>query len=527
VSEGLHRLGAVIWTDYLVRLRRPSTAVAFLALVFVAYLWVPDPATGRALMVVEGRRALYNSPAMAVATAMLCSFFIGLFGFYLVSQAIRLDLQTRCGYVIASTPVRNGEYLLGKVCGNALFLGSLAAAYMLSSMVMQLVRGEAPLEPGTYAGHYLVLLLPAIAFVSVVALLFESVPRLAGRLGDVLYFFLWMTLTGLAVGLQEGAARPGAAGILDFMGLAFMVGQFKAATGTGSFAIGASEFDAAKGLFVFPGFRLAGGWLAWRLASLAVPVPLFLLAVVAFHRFDPARVRAVAAGGGRGWGERLNRLVAPLVRLPLAAARAALGRLPGLAGAAAVEAILTLQLHPLVALALAAVSLASLLVPAAGLRGGLLPALFALLAVLLCGASNRERREGTETMIAALPRLGPGYVAWKLAAAAFIALGAAALPAARLAATAPGAAPAALVGALFIAAGATALGLLTGTPKAFLVLFLTFLYVLLNDSGHTAGLDFAGLYGAAGPAVPLAYLSGAALLLAAAHLLHRHRSRDR
>jgi hypothetical protein len=60
---------------------------------------------------------------------------------------------------------------------------------------------------------------------------------------------------------------------------------------------------------------MAGGdWLLARLAAFIPALPVLLLAVVAFHRFDPARVRGAAAPRGRGWLERLEAVAAPLVR---------------------------------------------------------------------------------------------------------------------------------------------------------------------------------------------------------------------
>ena len=69
-------------------------------------------------MQINGARAIYNSAAIGMATAMLATIFVGLFGFYVISNAVRRDIDSRCGYVIASTTMRSGEYLLGKFLGN-------------------------------------------------------------------------------------------------------------------------------------------------------------------------------------------------------------------------------------------------------------------------------------------------------------------------------------------------------------------------------------------------------------------------
>src|SRR5438067_8450527 len=82
---------AIAKADALIRFRRVSTAVMFLLLSAIAYLWVPDPRSGNALMQIGKARALYNSAAIGVATAILGTLFIGLGGFYAVSNAVRRD----------------------------------------------------------------------------------------------------------------------------------------------------------------------------------------------------------------------------------------------------------------------------------------------------------------------------------------------------------------------------------------------------------------------------------------------------
>src|SRR5205807_2983730 len=108
------RLLSVARTDVLIRFRRASSAVLFLILSGIAYFWVPDPRSGTALMQIGRARAFYNSAAIGVATAILGTLFIGLGGFYIISNAIRRDAQTRCGAIIAATTVRSGEYIAGK-----------------------------------------------------------------------------------------------------------------------------------------------------------------------------------------------------------------------------------------------------------------------------------------------------------------------------------------------------------------------------------------------------------------------------
>ena len=92
-----------------------------------------------------------------MGTASLGMIFVGLFGYYVISNAIRRDVVTRCGVIAASTPMRSGEYLLGKFLGNLVFLATFVCGFMLSSMVMLAVRGEARLEPFVFIEQYLLL----------------------------------------------------------------------------------------------------------------------------------------------------------------------------------------------------------------------------------------------------------------------------------------------------------------------------------------------------------------------------------
>src|SRR5207237_4459386 len=111
-------------------------------------------------------------------------------------------------FVAASTTMRTHEYLLGKFLGNVVFLAVFMTGFMVAAMAMLVVRAEAPLEPLVFARQYAILIPSTIVFVSVIAILFESIPWLSGRFGDVVYFFFWATALGVVVnGLENGGSR--------------------------------------------------------------------------------------------------------------------------------------------------------------------------------------------------------------------------------------------------------------------------------------------------------------------------------
>ncbi|HSE41982.1 MAG TPA: hypothetical protein VLH08_14555, partial [Acidobacteriota bacterium] len=174
MNERIQRIVAIVKADFLLRFRKASTAVIFLILCVAAYLWIPAPSSGKALIQFNEQRALYNSSALAIGTSTIFTLLMGLFGYYLVSNSIKKDIQTRTGFILASTTMKNGEYLIGKFAGNVVFLLALSVGFLLSSMIMQLIRGEAPLEPHIFLLYYGAMIPPLIIFVSTVAVVFES-----------------------------------------------------------------------------------------------------------------------------------------------------------------------------------------------------------------------------------------------------------------------------------------------------------------------------------------------------------------
>lgn len=486
---------AIAKADALIRFRRASTAVVFLILSALAYLWVPNPSTGRALMQIGKARALYNSAAIGTATALLGTMFVGLFGFYVISNAIRRDAQTRCGSIIAATTVRSGEYILGKFLGNALFLGVFFAGFMIVSMAMVVVRGEAPLEPLVFLEQYLLIVPPPIIYVSSLAILFESVPWLSGRFGDVLYFFVFMAGMGVATAtaMEGGVAW---AVYFDPTALSSVLMQISAATHTKSLSIGASHFDVSQPPLVYHGIVASGAFLAQRAVSLLVPLPLLLLARASFHRFDPVRVKVAAKGQGK-WLSRANAMLKPLSTQWM--------RWLGGRGMITADAAMTITSAPLIALAIVGCAFAPM------------PIVFAVLAVAIADVACRDQRAGTVALVRSAPRVRERFVWWKTASAGVIAVAFLAVPALRGGAhhLLP-----LLAGAFFVVAAATALGVISGNAKTFIVVFLSFWYLVTNDRGATPALDFAGFYGKATPGIVAAYAAIGAAMLVAAQLVY-------
>lgn len=516
MSSARGQIGSIVLTDLRLRLRRPATLWLVVVLSGMAYMLIPDPSTGLALMVVNGARARYTSQVIATTTAALAGFLLTFVGFYLISNSLRRDLLARTGGIIAATPVSSARFLMGKWLGGAAYLGMVGLFYLLNVMAMHLLRGEGALEPITYLLTYLIILGPAVLVVAALALCFECVPLLAGRLGDVAYFVLWTVLLALgAIGAQGGGNQ-----FLDILGIGFVLRQVNGATGAQSLSIGMTPFNPGLHPWLLPALSLAPGVLLPRLASAVLAVPVLLVARLSFHRFDPARVRGRDQGSGGRWIPRISQSLKPLTRPVSAAGAALLPAAPAALRPVLAECVLSLARSPLTLLAWFGVLAATVTGSDATVHRTLPLAIAVILTLVLADLPTRDRAAGTLGMLFSMPRVQPAYAWIKLGTAAVLAFVFCVPLALRLALGAPGAALSLLIGAGFMAALATALGLLARTPKAFMGVFLLFLYLVLNGA-QAPGLDFAGWNGVATGSTRIGYLVATALLLTVAVAKHR------
>ena len=132
-------------------------------------------------------------------------------------------------------------------------------------------------------------------------------------------------------------------------------------------------------------------------------------------------------------------------------------------------------------------------------------------------------RAGTSAILFGAPRLRERFAIWKLASAFLLALLLSLAPLVQAGARGPREFAALLIGLLFIAALSTALGVISGNAKTYIVVFLSFWYVVVNDKGASPLLDFAGFYGGRSETTLMLYAAIAVAAVIAALLAHRHR----
>lgn len=280
VSRVLYHM---VRADFLERVRRYSFLVTLAAALYLAYA----VATEKVWIVVgQGYRGVYNSAWIGALMSVCCSTFLSLAGFYIVKNSVQRDTDTRVGQILAATPMRKDFYTFAKTLSNFAVLACMVVILMLAALAMQLVRAEAhSFSLWKLWSPFIFLAMPAMLLTAGVAVLFETLPVLRGGVGNVVYFFLWTAALAL-----------GATGVDDPAGLQLVYRSTRNALhaldpgGPQNFNFSLTiGGERAARTFVWNGIDWTFHVLLVRLLWVATAAGLGLLASVFFHRFDPAR----------------------------------------------------------------------------------------------------------------------------------------------------------------------------------------------------------------------------------------------
>jgi hypothetical protein len=550
----LSRLYQIVRADFLERTRRYSTLMILGVVVFLAYSYLPPADAGYVTFSMNGYRGIYNSAWVGGTVTVFCVLTLSFGGFYLVKSAITLDRRTGVGQIIAATPLTKVQYVLAKMVSNWLYLAALAAVALLAAMAMQLALGQVlRIEPWDYLAPYLLIILPALAGVAALAVLFESIPPLRGGLGNVLYFFLFVGgltamvfLTFLSPNSTFDAAESARATWLDPTGSLIVFrsmildGMEEGLGQAHGFVLGRTSpelYGLSRGAtFVYDGVYWTSRILLGRLGWVGAALVLTAVSAVCFDRFDPARVGSkVLQKDGKAQGEvssqvelpaALGSVTTPAMLTPLPATGRA--RWPTLLARTVLS-----ELRLMVKgnrwwwyVVAGGLCLAALLSPADRTRQIWLPLAWIWPLLIWSPLGNRAARHRIEPIIlsAAYPLRTQIPAAWL--AGLIVALATASGAILCLLVAGQWAALLALsVGAAFIPALALALGIWSRSSKLFEVVYLVLWYV--GPMNGTWQLDYLGATDAAFVhSMPLVYVLLTLLLLGFALLGSRRQLRS-
>jgi hypothetical protein len=512
---------SVVLMECILRFRRPSTLALLLISCVAAFLLMPETSSGGVMFLIGAQRTLLNSAVTALTSAVMGGLIFSLMGFYLISNSVTRDRQSGVGQLIAATPLSSLRYLAGKLFGNIAYVAAMVSVFMIACMGMHVIRGEMPLEPMVFINTFAIMFVPSIPCIAAIALLFECVPFLSGRGGEVFFFFFWV-LT-LSVPVVAASAPNGNPWIfaMDLTGMGFFIKEIILVTGTHSFTIGYAPFNAALPPRLFSGLLWEPALIVPRLASVLVTIPFFAIAWASFQRFDPAR-RSSREQSRPGKLSRLGQTFATAwLRLVVPRGGWLVGS-PSFVKAILLDVRLTLALSPLFFIVIVCSSISGLLVPVEGLRTSILPVIFFILVPFLAAISTRDRQRNTAQLIFSAPHVKSQFALLKFFSALTSAVLLAFIPLIRLSFDDPFAAASTLNAVVFLVSAATGLGLLTRTPKTFVVLFLLFLYLAIS-SKTVAAFDVAGLHGIVTPPIILSYTAASILMMAIAVGVERWR----
>ncbi|MFL6656815.1 MAG: ABC transporter permease [Massilia sp.] len=511
---------ALVLNEVRLRMRRTATLVTLLAVVAISWLMIVDPAGGSALIVVGDARVLYTSSALAVGSATLGAMLFGLGGFYLVRGRIAEDVRSGTGSVIASTPVGNALFVVSRWLGGVVYLGALVLAFMLTIMVLQLVRGDGPIEPLVYLQSFTLLLLPMIVFTVSCATLFDNWALLMGKAGDVLFFFVWVAQLAVVMPMTDATAigQVPAVAAIDFNGMGAAMLIVTKAVNTNHVALGGGDFKANVAPVTMTNALWGAKLIAMRGVACLIGLLPLLLAIGVFHRFSPDKVKVSTASKRRSPLAWLNQQLSPVARLVAPLFRLA-ARTPGMPGQVMGDVALTLAINPTALLTLIVASVTALVAPRAALAPIMLSAL-AFWGILISDISTRDRAAGTTDMTGAVHGGIVNRYLRQYAAALALGLFFTGVVALRWSVDQPFRALVLVAGVASMSALATMFGRCSGTARLFMALFLFWEYVEIN-AGKLAYFDAVGFSNSANVQSLSAWLVAGAVALAAGYAWNR------
>jgi hypothetical protein len=503
----------MVRADFLERVRRYSFLVTLAAALWLAYGVAAEKVW---IVVGNGYRGVYNSAWIGALMATCCSTFLSLVGFYIVKNSVQRDGDTRVGQILAATPMRKDFYAMAKTLSNFAVLACMVVVLMIAAVAMQTMRAEShSFSLWKLWSPFLFIALPTMLLTGSIALLFETIPFLRGGIGNVTYFFLWTTMVAL-----------GATGFDDPTGLQLIYRSTRRALiATDPSAGDRFNFSLTIGgehavhTFLWHGIDWTPQVLLGRLLWVAAAAAIVLAASVFFHRFDPV----YSSKGERKKStarqvEHVENIRTPQGRVHLRPLTRGAASFP-FPRLAVVELRLMLKGQRWWWYAVAVgLLIGQLVAPDRAIRSGFLVAAWIWPILLWSQMGCREARHATQALLFSsersltrqLPALWAAGVAVSVLTGGGVAL--------RLALSADWHSFSAwIAGAIFIPSFALALGIWTGSSKAFEAIYTVWWY--MGPAHQIPGLDFMGTTPAS--SAPAFYALAAAVFMAAAYWRRR------
>lgn len=276
--------------DFLQRIRSYYFLITLAVCVFIIYSFVPAIDAGYRIVSLGNYRGFYNSAWIGSMVAMCVPFFT-LLGFYVINNAVKRDIDTGVGQIIATTRINRIQYLSGKLLSNFAVLLLMLTIIAFMTVVMFLLRGEtSKLELGKLLLPLFILTVPAMFILASLALFFDSIKILSRGGINIAYFFLWIFIVSSALWSPY----------TDVFGVNTCLNEitksvsashpdWNGQSGTGILISGS---QASCKVFIWEGMKWTPEIFLQRIFWMCAAFSLVLLASLQFNSFDTVETKA-------------------------------------------------------------------------------------------------------------------------------------------------------------------------------------------------------------------------------------------
>lgn len=282
---------SIIKYDYLQRTRSYAFLITLCASLAIGYTFVPDPNANYSTIRIADFIGFYNSAWFGYVTAIMTSVFLSLIGFYLVNSGIKADVDTKVGQIVASTPVKNLIYLLGKLTCNFMVLLTIVFFVFLMSITLFFLYNDGyPFELLKFVKPYLLVTIPAIFFIAALAIVFEVLIPKYTIVQNIAFFFLFSALAAFNLPQDSSFTMDIYGSKIVTSQMVETVKQIDGSDGNSGLNIGyvLGGTEEPKN-FQFEGVDFPTSFILSRLLWMLFGIGLVALVSPFFHRFDQKR----------------------------------------------------------------------------------------------------------------------------------------------------------------------------------------------------------------------------------------------
>jgi hypothetical protein len=289
---------AVAVADFRERSRRYSFWIFLVVIAYATYLFIPAAGAPYTTVRLGAYRGIYNSAWIGSQVTLMTVTILSLVGFYFIKGSIARETRLKTQELVASSPVSDFSFLVGKTLSNCLVLFSMVAVLAIVSGILQIARGEdRTLHLLAMLAPYVIVMVPVMIVLAALAVFFDSIKFLRGGIGIVVFFIVWIIAITTS-GIGKSHATP----MFDFFGIRYLWGEMVAGC-----AAAVSDYQPWQGVhsigfnfgfggtstqlktFVWNGAHWSTAFLIGRLLLLGAAGAIIGLASFSFKRFDEER----------------------------------------------------------------------------------------------------------------------------------------------------------------------------------------------------------------------------------------------